>query len=468
VHPYINAGNLILAGKLKNVDQNIYKLKKHIGFLFIALCSSVNAQIINTIAGTGVAGYSGDSGIATAAQLFYPYAISTEKSGIIYFSDWFNHCVRKIDQNGIISTVAGTGSSSYSGDGGPAALAQLHLPTGVCSDAAGNIYISDYGNRRIRKIDTSGNIATIAGTGSNGFSGDGGPAIAAQLNSAINIAVDIAGNIFIADMNNDRIRKIDANGIISTIAGSGTPGYSGDGGQAVAAQLRSPQGVAIDKAGNLFIADANNHRIRRVNTSGVITTIAGTGVNGYTGDGGPAAFAQLYLPSDVDVDTSGNLYIVDEINCCIRKIDAGNIITTIAGTGKWGVSADGGQATGSTLYYPKGMGYRNGRIYISDTQSNRIRMFSENTSVVNVEAFETGNHGLTLYPNPANSELCIEIPGTKEFDLEIYNASGGLVLSKKKHASRCPINISTLNNGLYYYKVKTQRYDYAGRLVKEE
>ncbi|MBX3165177.1 MAG: T9SS type A sorting domain-containing protein [Bacteroidetes bacterium] len=351
-------------------------MKSFIITLVLTFCLSVNAQIINTIAGSGNAGYSGDGGLAINAELNLPAAICSDTAGNIYFADALNHCVRKINQNGIITTIAGIGVIGYSGDGGLAVLAELSYPYGVCVDVAGNIYIS-VGNR-VRKVDTNGIITTIAGNGTSGFSGDGGLATFAELKGTANIAVDNIGNIFIADMNNSRIRKVDINGIISTVAGNGTVGYSGDGGQAVAAQLGVPAGVGVDKEGNLFIADRYYHCIRKINTNGTITTIAGTGISGYSGDYGLAALAQLYFPTALDVDTLGNIYIVDELNSCIRKIDTSGIITTIAGTGTWGISDDGGEATNTALYYPKGMTYIDGRIYISDSQSNRIRIFCEN------------------------------------------------------------------------------------------
>jgi len=517
------------------MKKNICKLKKSFTLLFIAFCLSVHAQIVNTIAGTGATGYSGDGGSALLADLNLPAAIISDAAGNIYFTDWLNHCVRKIDQNGIITTLAGTGTGGFSGDGGPAILAQLNYPYGICLDAAGNIYIGSAS--RLRKVDTNGMITTIAGTGSSGFSGDGGPATLAQLNSIANIAVDNLGNIFVADMNNNCVRKIDTSGIISTIAGVGTVGgYSGDGGQAVLALMRAPLGVTVDKTGNLFIADSYNHCIRKVDTSGVITTIAGTGMMGYTGDAGFATFAQLYVPTNVDVDTLGNVYILDELNSCIRKIYTNGIITTIAGTGTAAISPDGGLATNTALFFPKGLEYRDGRIYISDSQSYRIRMFCENhlginaspnnicvgqtttlsasgadsytwstnDTVTNINVtpsvtttysvYTTNNFGcenykqitifvalctnvdefaidkskFTIFPNPVNAELYIDVANANEYNLEIYNALGKLVLNLINCANRSKINIGSLGTGLYYYKVKIPQHEYTGKFVRQD
>ena len=222
-----------------------------------------------------------------------------------------------------ITTFAGTGVPGFSGDGGPAVQAQLNLPGDVAVDGAGNVYVADTNNHRIRKVDPSGTtatITTIAGTEESGFSGDGGAAVQAQLNLPHGVAVDGSGNVYIADTNNHRIRRVDSSGTTTTIAGTGVSGFSGDGGAAVQARLNSPHGVAVDGSGNVFIADTNNHRIRRVDSSGTITTIAGTGVSGFSGDGGPAVQAQLYLPHGVAVDGFGNVYIADTNNHRIFKL----------------------------------------------------------------------------------------------------------------------------------------------------
>ena len=265
--------------------------------------------------------------------------------------------------NWIIETVAGNGTEGFGGDGGAAVAAQLYLPLGVALDGAGNLYIADLGNHRIRKVDAAGVITTVAGSGSTGefgggFGGDGGAATGARLSSPAGMALDGAGNLYIADGWNHRIRKVDAAGTITTVAGSGRSGlgsmggYSGDGGPATAAQLYAPAGVALDGAGNLYIADLLNHRIRKVDSAGVITTVAGSGEvgfgeGGFGGDGGPATAAQLNFPEGVALDGAGNLYISDTRNQRIRKVDAAGVITTVAGygptgEGEGGFGGDGG------------------------------------------------------------------------------------------------------------------------------
>ena len=233
-----------------------------------------------------------------------------------------NHRIRKVGATGVISTVAGNGTRGYRGDGGPAVAARLRLPTGVALDESGNLYIADTSNHRIRKVDSAGVITTVAGDGTQGFGGDSGAATAAQLNDPYGVALDGSGNLYIADTDNERIRKVDASGVISTVAGDGTYDFSGDGGSAVAARLNVPEGVALDESGNLYIADTYNERIRKVDASGVISTVAGNGTSGFGGDGGPAVAAQLNSPSGVALDGAGNLYVADTYNHRIRKVAA--------------------------------------------------------------------------------------------------------------------------------------------------
>ncbi|EFC47410.1 predicted protein [Naegleria gruberi] len=327
--------------------------------------------IISTIAGNGTAGYSGDGSSATSAQLNSPSGIAISSSDEIYIADMFNNRIRKITTSGIISTIAGTGTSGYSGDGSSATSIQLYFPYGVAVSLSDEIYIADMFNNRIRKITTSGIISTIAG----GI-GDGLSATTAYIN-AITFEFSSSGEIYIADTNNHRIRKITTSGIISTIAGTGTSGYSGDGSSATSAQLNSPYGIAISSSGEIYIADTNNNRIRKITTSGIISTIAGTGTQGYSGDGSSATSAQLYNPYGVAISSRGEIYVADYNNNRIRKITTSGIISTIAGTGTSGYSGDGSSAISAQLYNPYGVAISSSdEIYITDTNNNRIRKLS--------------------------------------------------------------------------------------------
>jgi sugar lactone lactonase YvrE len=278
-------------------------------------------NIITTIAGNGGWGYSGDGGPAIDASLSYPSGVAVDADGNLFIADTYNQRIRKVNASGIITTVAGNGNWGYSGDGGAATNASLSYPSGVAVDADGNLFIADTYNQRIRKVNASGIITTVAGNGNWGYSGDGGAAINASLAWPKGVAVDADGTLFIADTDNQRVR-IDSYGIIITIAGNGSWGYSGDGGAAINASLAWPEGVAVDADGNLFIADSDNSRIREVDPFDNITTIAGNGGWGYSGDGGPAIDASLSYPSGVAVDADGNLFIADSDNSAIRKVVA--------------------------------------------------------------------------------------------------------------------------------------------------
>jgi PKD repeat protein len=342
----------------------------------------VSSGIITTVAGTGTAGYSGDGGQATSAQLDYPFGVAVDAQGNLYIADQVNQRIRKVS-GGIITTVAGTGTAGYSGDGGQATSAQLNNPIGVAVDGQGNLYIADYMNHRIRKV-SSGIITTVAGTGTAGYSGDGGQATSAQLDGPVGVGVDAQGSVYIADQGNQRIRKL-SGGIITTVAGTGTAGFLGDGGQATSAQLNSPFGVAVDGQGNLYIADASNHRVRKV-SGGIITTVAGTGTSGYSGDGGQATSAQISEPVGVAVDGQGNLYIADYDNQRIRKV-SGGIITTVAGTGTLGFSGDGGQAASAQLYYPHGVAVDGqGSVYLGDSFNHRVRKIENKLPTASINA----------------------------------------------------------------------------------
>jgi sugar lactone lactonase YvrE len=332
---------------------------------------------IYTVAGNGAMGFSGDGLLSTTASLGAPYAVAADAAGNLYIADFGNNRIRKVSLSGIISTVAGNGTRGFSGDGGPATSASLAGPDGVAVDNAGNLYIADLANYRIRRVSPAGMISTVAGNGAKGFSGDGGPATSASLAGPEGVAVDAAGNLYIADPSNYCVRKVSPSGIITAVAGNGVSGFSGDGGPATSAALAYPMGVAVDAAGDLYIADASNNRVRQVSPSGTISTVAGNGAYKFAGDGGPATSASLYFPSAVAVDTAGSLLIADHANNRIRKVSPPGTITTVAGNGAVGFSGDGGPATSASLSYPAGMAVdASGNLYIADAGNNRIRRVS--------------------------------------------------------------------------------------------
>lgn len=340
------------------------------------------ADVISTIAGNGTQGYSGDDKVATLAQINKPTDVAVS-GGNVYIADTNNHRIRKIDAGGNISTVAGDGTSGFSGDGGAAMAAQLNSPAGIAFDSVGNLYIVDTDNHRIRKVDTKGNISTLIGDGNQGFSGDGSLAINAKLNEPTAVCFDSSGNLYIADSGNNVIRKLES-GKISTVAGNNNAGFSGDGNAAFQAKLNYPTGVAVDSVGNLYIADSANHRLRKVVNlndtnpyNDIISTIAGDGTQGFNGDGN--ILTQLNQPYDVIVDGNGDLYFTDMSNHRIRKIKADNIIITIAGNGNAGYSGDGGNAKAAKLNTPKGIALDSaGNIYFADFANYRIRKISVN------------------------------------------------------------------------------------------
>ena len=387
------------------------------------------AGVISTVAGDGTFGYGGDGGPAVAARLNSPYGVAPDGAGNLYIADFGNNRIRKVDAAGGISTVAGGGSSL--GDNGAAVAARLNSPFGVAPDGSGNLYIADTGDQRIRKVDAAGVIFTVAGDGTSGYNGDGGPAVAAQLWSPNSVAVDGAGNLYIADSFNQRIRKVDAAGGISTVAGNGTRGSGGDGRAAVAAQLNSPLGVALDGAGNLYIADRGNNRIRKVDAAGAISTVAGDGRQGYSGDGGAATAARLNSPFGVAPDGAGNLYIADAGNQRIRKVDAAGVITTVAGNGMEGSGGDGGPAVEAQLFSPSGVALDGaGNLYIADTRNNRIRRVSPPPSISSGGVVLASGTPLVnrISPNALISVFGQGFAGTQTLN-PVIDADGGIAVN---------------------------------------
>jgi len=339
--------------------------------------STTAAPLITTVAGAGsnVLPFSGDGGPATSAGFLGPNGIAVDSAGNIYLADSSNNRIRKVDAAGIVTTLAGNGAITFAGDDGPATSGSFFTPLGVAVDGAGNVYIADSLNHRVRKVDTAGILTTVAGAGYPESSGDGGPATRAGLFSPLAVAVDTAGNLYIAETS--RIRRVDTAGIITTVAGGALPGFSGDGGPATRAQLFLPAGVTVDASGNIYIADVGNRRIRKVTADGIISTVAGNGTKGFSGDGGPATSAQIDpfgAHQGLAADGAGNLYFADIANHWIRKVDTAGIISTVAGNGTAGFSGDGGAAFSASLNNPSDIALDSaGNLYIADTSNLRVR-----------------------------------------------------------------------------------------------
>lgn len=342
------------------------------GYLISTLTLTTPGSIW-TYAGNGTGGFAGDGGPAINAELNYPQGVAVDSAGNVYIADTANDRIRKVAKDGTISTFAGNGLSGFGGDGGPATSAGVGGPVGVAVDSSGNLYISAIGDERVRKVTVDGTISTVAGNGTTGFGGDGGPATSANLFDPSGIAVDDTGNIYIADLWNQRIRKVTIDGVISTVAGNGTAGFSGDGGPATSASLNLPVSVAADTSGNLYIADSANQRIRKVAPDGTISTFAGNGTEGFGGDGSPATSAELNNPYGVAVDANGNVYIANLIGS-IRKVAPNGTISTVAGNGL-GFGGDGGAATSAQLDGSDSVALdSSGNLFIADEVNQRVRL----------------------------------------------------------------------------------------------
>ena len=435
-------------------------------YLLPVVCT---AQIITTVAGNGTQGYSGDGGQATNAELFNPAEVILDAAGNMYIADDQNNRIRKINTAGIITTIAGNGTGGYSGDGGQATAAELYDPTGLCFDTAGNLYIAEYGNSRIRMINTNEIISTVAGDGAFGFSGDGGQATNAECNSPEGVAFDTHGNLYIADFYNNCIRMVNTAGIISTVAGTGTAGYSGDGGQATGATLYRPAEIAFDTNGNMYIADEYNNRIRKVNTAGIISTIVGTGIGGYNGDGIQATTAELYYPSGLCLDAAGNLYIADSENNRIRMVTIAGIISTIVGNGIAGYSGDGGNATAAELYDPCRVTLdATGNIYICDEKNNLIRKVN-NIGQAGIPQFGIQNSEFKIYPNPTTTILNVVLRQAQDDNaiLVITDMLGNNIKQIPFNTQQVILNLGDLADGIYFITIETERGKTIKKIIKQ-
>jgi len=353
--------------------------------------------ILNVLAGNGLESYAGDGGAAAVAQLNGPASIALDGGGNLYFADSANHRIRRITPAGVIGTFAGNGTPGFSGDGGPAVTAQLNGPLGVAVDASGNVYIADTGNNRVRKISSNGVIATIAGNGNASFYGDESPAMAASIHAPQGLALAADGTIYIADTLNQRVRRVGANGVIHTLAGNGLAAFSGDGTDATKESLNLPAAVALDGAGNVYIADRGNNRVRMVSPAGAISTRAGSG-------------APLAAPQGVAVDSTGNLYIAESGGNDLRRVAPDGTISIFAGTGACCYSGDGGPATTAALNAPWGVAVDTaGDIYFSDFGNNAVRAVVPASSV---PVIATVTNGASNQPGPVAPGEVVVVYGT--------------------------------------------------------
>jgi len=441
-------------------------------FILFRKDQNAHCQVINTYAGGGTS--QADSIPATQVPLGYFEGIAIDTSGNLYIAVANSNKIRKVNKtNGVITTVVGTGTAGFSGDDSLAKLAQINNPIDIAFDKKNNLYVVDNGNNRIRKINAvSGNIETIAG---GGFAlGDGGPAVSAMLQSPQGIAIDSIGNVYVSDVGNARVRKIDINGIITTVAGKGIQGFSGDLGQADSAEISSPIGLCIDASGNLYIADWNNKRIRKVSiTTGIINTVAGIGIGTYNGDSILATSAYID-PFGIAFDDSGNLFVADRGSNRIRKIDTGGYIYTIAGTGIADFSGDGGLAQTATINHPQKVAFDLcNNLFIADDFNRRVRKITydstcnysnpvDTTDTTTSVRYIIAQNSFSIYPNPAKEQLMVA-GGSNNKDVMILNTMGQVMIEQTYHSYDANVNLSGLKTGLYYISVKDKK---SGKTVR--
>ena len=425
-----------------------------------------NTLVIDTLAGNGQEGYSGDGGPAAQATFRGPSGLAVDSGGNIFIAEYYNHVVRKVDTRGIITTIAGS-VQGLGGDGGPATQARLNSPRKIAPDNAGNIYLVDGANHRIRKVDSTGIITTVAGKNDcdywGGASGDGGLATQACLGDLVmDLALDGAGNLYIVDGRNNLIRKVDTNGIITTVAGNGQYGFSGDGQPATLARLSSPRSIAVDDLGNLYIGEGpNSNRIRKVNAGGIISTFAGNGQTGfdvYSGDGGAAIQAGIASPSSLALDRVGNVYLSSDWGTRIRKVNTQGIITTVAGTSQEGFSGDGGPALQADLKWPFSLALDSpGNIYVTDWGNQRVRKIFrpgafKSLAVSGDTAFAEENGRGHVMNSAGLHQSTIELTGGKTLRAFGYDSADKLVsisdrfgnqTSIQRNGSGVPLSITS-------------------------
>ena len=407
---------------------------------------------VSTVAGTGTLGDTGDGGQATKAAINKPVGVAIDKAGNFYFS--VGNVIRKVTPAGVISTIAGSNTKAgSSGDGGPATDALLSGPYGVEIDRDGNLLIGDIVNQVIRKIDlTSGIITTVAGSHVSGYIGDGGPATTAKLSTPYTAAGDSAGNVYIADSKNNVIRKVDTSGNISTFAGTGTAGHTGDGGPAKNATLSGPYSIWADPAGNLYVDELGSGAsyVRLIDTAGIIHTIAGIGTPGFTGDGGPGIAAEVNTPHGAVTDGLGNVYVADETNQIIRMINpAGNIITIAGQHGSGGTTGDGGPALLGKVWYPYGLAIdASNNLYEPDASGNKVRKLSLNTALPATATGATATQKLFVASTVAVTPSAAAFTPSNEFSVDTLSGCMFGTQLAANAACTLPINFKPSAAGL--------------------
>lgn len=440
--------------------------------LGISLTASAQTKQITTICGTGAASYGGDNTFATAAKLNNPSGVAVDDSGKIYIADKNNGRIRRINRAGIIVTMAGNGTPGFTGNNIPATNAAI-APSGIAVDDSGNVYIAEANNNCVRRVSKTGIISMYAGNGTSGFMGDNGIATAAELANPVAVAVDAAHNLYISDQNNNRIRKVTPLGIITTVAGGGSGGM-GDGGPATAGTLSGPAGIALDKVGNLFIVDQTNNVIRKVNTSGVISTFAGSGAVGFSGDGGNALSARFNYPVNVAVDDSNFVYIVEGNNNVIRKVDAIGNINTVVGVNSPGFSGDGGPATAAKISNPAALAIDTaGQLFIADLANHRIRKVAPK-SHVGVQTVASQSGSLAIWPNPAANSLNVTAevnePAACNASISITDASGRVLYTNVATLAAgkldTSIDIDSFPAGTYFLSLSSAAGTFSSGFVK--
>lgn len=449
---------------------NISTIAQRLHFALLLLSSlcwnnSAEAQIITTVAGSDSVGYAGDGGAATAARLKRPCGVRFDTHGNMFIADNFNHVVRKVTTSGTISTVAGNGVSGFSGNGGPATDATLGAIYGVAADATDNIFFADYANNIVWQVNSAGTIFALAGNGTAGYSGDGGPAYAAQLARVSDVAVDGSGNIYIADQGNFRIRKVATTGTITTIAGTGTNGASGDGGPATDAQIGMVTALAADAAGNIYLT--SNKTIRKVSTAGVITTIAGGGTY-VVADGVMATAANFDLLTGIAIDNNGTLYTSVVAWSQVYKIDAAGIVSLVINSPKIaGFSGDGGPALNAKLSRPSGLSVdARGDLYVADANNNRIRkvtMPPSGLATIRSKIFE-----IKTWPNPSDGNFSLKISTAtqgQKATVTITNVLGEVVRELTVQPNEDALIQSGLPSGLFNVSVEIGREKQAMTLI---